>query len=180
MESGAMTKKERTTQWSLAMVAQFRPKNAQELESRMNANRRALMEKSGDPDMVAQLVMDSYAYAHYRGIRRGFVLGKAIGKLNPTQKAVIPQLVKNPLLSAQQICKALDKAKRKVPPYWKKTLDEDGHTNRWWTDALENRRLQNKVEVHCSRLRARAAEIKRLGLWKRVMKEHQTNRKIIP
>jgi hypothetical protein len=128
-------------------------------------------------DCILRLTENAYAYAHYTGFRRGYLVGVEIGK-GGSEARIIKILRKHPSATPTEICALIDKYNsrfvdlkdsRRIHIAWPELAKKE---TRWTSIA----RLP-KVKVYLGRARDRACQISYVESWHKIMREHEKNRR---
>jgi len=124
-------------------------------------------------DALLNLVVNSEAFAHYTGVRRGYRAAERISKMKSTKEKALPQIVniveKHPNWSTDRICGALDD--QNVRLHWPpKKLPAHA---RYWRDIIK----EPKLKMLLSRVRNAVRQDSAARMWSRVMREHNRLRR---
>jgi len=162
----------RNTKWL------HRPEVTKQLREAMEQDRTILFSdfvthKNGAElvDTLRNLLAMTYAFAHYKGIRRGYLIARQLyklesGKTDHRAKSAIASLIeRHPTWTTNQIFAALDE-KEKVPFY--RLAQVPKQVTRWSDVASEP-----TYKMFVSRIRAKVRATSRITEWKRLMREHQ-------
>lgn len=133
----------------------------------------ALMERKDGAELVdtlRDLIANSYAFAHYAGVRRGYLIASQLfrsgsEKAENRAKAAIASLIeKHPKWTTAQIFAALDE-KENLPFYRLQNVPK--HVTRWSDVAKEP-----TYKMLVSRIREKVRAKRRITGWKQLMRRH--------
>lgn len=124
-------------------------------------------------DALLNLIVNSDAFSHYTGIRRGYRTAKRISKMKSTKEKALAHIVsiveKHPNWIADRICGALDD--QNVRLHWPpKKLPAHA---RYWRDIIK----EPKLKMLLSRVRNAVRQDSAARMWSRVMREHDRLRR---
>ena len=124
-------------------------------------------------DALLNLIVNSDAFSHYTGIRRGYRAAKRISKMKSTKEKALAHIVsiveKHPNWIADRICGALDD--QNVRLHWPpKKLPARA---RYWRDIIK----EPKLKMLLSRVRNAVRQDSAARMWSRVMREHDRLRR---
>lgn len=184
LENNKVKYKERLQKWWKKTAGQRRPEDVSRMEAEIKRDRErlfAVCRERADgvelADCILRLTENAYAYAHYAGIRRGYLIGMAVGK-DGSEEKIIKILRKHLTATPTEICELIDKYNapftdlkdsRRIHMIWPELRKKE---TRWTSIAS-----LPKVKNYLSRARDRAYQISRIEGWQTIMREHEKNRK---
>jgi hypothetical protein len=176
--------KERLRRWWKKTAGQRRLENVSRMEAELKRDRERLFdvcrERSDGVELaecILRLTENAYAYAHYAGIRRGYLIGLAVGKGGSEEK-IIKILQKHLSATPTEISVLIDKYNaqfedvkdsRRIHIVWPELAKKETR----WTNIVS----LPKVKNYLIRARDRAYQISRIEGWQAIMREHEKNRK---
>ncbi len=129
-------------------------------------------------DTLRNLLAMTYAFAHYKGIRRGYLVARQLyklesGKADHRAKSAIASLVeKHPTWTTNAIFAALDE-KEEVPFY--RLTGVPKYVTRWSDVASEP-----TYKMLVSRIRQKVRAGSRITGWRELMRKHEDLRRKVP
>lgn len=159
-----------------------RPEQMMKFEEQMRTDRRAVFNALGSlskdegkraADALLNFVVNSDAYSHYTGVRRGYRAAKRLAKMKTPDDNVMAQIVsvveKHPKWSNERICGVLDDDG--VPLYWPRhKLPKRAE---FWIDIAK----EPKVKMLLCRVRSAVRQDAAARMWSRIMQEHDRLRR---
>lgn len=179
-----ITKKRVVKEWWTNTLRQYRPEEKQRLEEEMKRRRNRLFSsflgrEDGAElvDTLRDLIADCYAYAHYTGIRRGYLIASQLQKLESAKggdrvKAKIAHLIgEHPDWTTKQIFVKLDNAE--IPVFW---VGKGKKNVRLWSELSE----EPAYKMLVSRIRIKVRQRTRVRQWRSIMRKHEELRSSKP
>lgn len=173
--------------WWTITARQFRPKEATKLNEEMVASRIRLFDRFKQlPDgaelarVVARLTALQFAFAFYRGFRRGYNVQRSLGKLKSRSqedyaKARIADLcIKHPDWSTKRVFGALDD--ENVPLIFLGRIHQEKKSRakpKYWGEVAGD----SVYKMLVSRIKDKMQKEARLKGWEMIMKRHAKLRK---
>ena len=159
-----------------------RPEAAKHLQKAMEQARASLFSdfktrKNGAEliDTLFNLLAMTYAFAHYAGIRRGYLIARELykfksGNADHRAKTAIASLIeRHPAWTTKEIFAALDEME-KVPFYRSKGVPK--HVTRWSDVASEP-----TYKMLVTRIRKKVRAVSRIMGWQKLMRKHEDLRR---
>jgi hypothetical protein len=129
-------------------------------------------------DTLRDLIANCYAYAHYAGVRRGYLIASQLFRFSSEKtenraKAAIARLIERyPEWTTSQIFEALDE-KENLRFYRLQNVPK--HVTRWSDVAKEP-----TYKMFVSRIREKVRAKRRITGWKKLMQNHKALRRMSP
>ena len=178
--------KERIGKWWKKTVGQKEPDAVAQLQEEMKSDRARLFSVCRERpdgaelvDTIVRLVENAYSFGHYAGIRRGYLLGREVGKDGTEDKII--KLIRTKLdTTPTEIAERIDKFNSRFDDledfrgihFASEWPELAAKTSKWVAIV----RLP-KVKNYLVRAHKRAEAISRIQGWQRIMSEHQKNRR---
>lgn len=177
-------KKRVVKEWWAETLRQYRPEEKLRLEEDMKKRRNRLFSSFVGredgvelADTLRDLITNCYAYAHYAGIRRGYLIARQLQKLESEKrggraKAKIAQLIgEHPNYTTKQIFMKLDNAE--IPVFW---VGKGKKHVRLWSELGD----EPAYKMLVSRIRTSVRQKTRVRHWRRIMRKHDEFRSSKP
>jgi hypothetical protein len=175
-------KKRIVEQWWKKTARLHQPEEARRLEEEMRKGRNRLFSVFTEredgtelADTLRDLIANCYAFAHYAGVRRGYLIARQLfrsgsGKAENRAKATIARLIeKHPEWTTEQIFAALDE-KENLPFY--RLAEVPKHVTRW-SDVVS----EPTYKMFVSRIRTKVRARHHTRGWKKLMRKHEDLRR---
>lgn len=154
-----------------------RPEEMHRLEEEMRRRSRLLYSVFAErpdglelADTLRDLLVDHEIYAHYAGVRRGYLVAQELHKLSKWRPedeataAIVHILRTHPNWKVKQIFAALDESE--VPLFYRGKINEKNASR--WSDVAK----EPAYEMYVSRIREKVFELYRVTVWSKIIRKH--------